>query len=121
MKININLILPRVTDELIKTYSSIYKENEKVKAYSINEDTLEIVEGEGYIASDESYNYHNNYDDSENTLWFEHKYWNREDWNGTWWTPSFAKAKEEQKRLLKEAIDQLAQEQYKFQQMHSIQ
>ena len=45
----------------------------KVKAYSINEDDNSIVEGLGYIDSDESYNYHNNYDDSKDCLFFEGK------------------------------------------------
>jgi hypothetical protein len=44
--------------------------NSKVKAYSINTRDNSIVEGEGRIASNESYNYHNNYDDSEDCMWF---------------------------------------------------
>lgn len=42
----------------------------KVKAFSIDLDTNDVVEGWGWIASDESYNYHNNYDDSKDCMWF---------------------------------------------------
>ena len=42
----------------------------RVKAYSVNTKDNSIVEGEGWIASNESYNYHNNYNDSEDCMWF---------------------------------------------------
>ncbi len=41
-----------------------------VKAYSIDEQNNEIVEGHGSIKSNESYNYHNNYDNSKDCMWF---------------------------------------------------
>lgn len=47
--------------------------NSRVKAYSINRKDNSIVEGEGWIASNESYNYHNNYDDSKDCMWFNRK------------------------------------------------
>jgi hypothetical protein len=43
----------------------------KVKAYSLDLENNDIVEGLGWVASNDSYNYHNNYDDSQNVLWFE--------------------------------------------------
>ena len=42
----------------------------KVKAYSIDLKDNSIIEGLGWIASDESYNYHNNYDTSKDCMWF---------------------------------------------------
>lgn len=43
-----------------------------VKAYSLDENNV-IIEGLGWIGNDDSYNYHNNYDDSEDCLFFEGK------------------------------------------------
>lgn len=42
----------------------------RIKAYSIDKNDNSIVEGEGWIASNESYNYHNNYDDSKDCMYF---------------------------------------------------
>jgi len=44
--------------------------NSKIKAYSINTKDNSIIEGEGKIANNESYNYHNNYDNSQDCMWF---------------------------------------------------
>lgn len=61
----------------------------KVKAYSINTRDNSIIEGEGWIASNESYNYHNNYDDSEDVMWFTN--------SKQWFTLNYEKVLEVQK------------------------
>ena len=47
--------------------------NSRVKAYSIDLSDNSVIEGQGWIASNESYNYHNNYDDSKDCMWFNEK------------------------------------------------
>jgi len=95
MKIEVDLKLPSKYDkEDLKNYLAVFSRT-PVKAYTLNDD-FEIVEGMGKIASDDSYNYHNNYDDSEDVMYFntEQKYW----------TPSLEKIKEIQKENIERAI-----------------
>lgn len=52
-------------DEIKKVIGNSY-----VQAYSLN-DELEIIEGQGRIKSDNRWNYHCNYDDSEDCMFFK--------------------------------------------------
>lgn len=63
-------------------YSSDEKEIFKMKeligksvvdAYSIDRETYKIVKGKGSIQNNGSYNYHNNYDDSKDEMFFDNK------------------------------------------------
>jgi hypothetical protein len=73
--------------------------NSKVKAYSINLKDNSIVAGEGWIASNESYNYHNNYDDSEDCMWF--------DGEQQWFTLNYERVLEVQRENNKIILDVL--------------
>lgn len=72
----------------------------KVDAYSYDKNTGEIVEGTGWVASDNSYNYHNNYDNSKDCLWFNNKQ--------QWFTLDYAEVLEVQRsnnRIILEHLD----------------
>lgn len=72
MKIEIwNLKIPSKYENIIELKNLIGESN--VNAFSIDLDTNDIVEGKGCIKSNESYNYHNNYDNSEDCMWFNNK------------------------------------------------
>lgn len=72
MKIDIWYIKVPSNYENIEELSKLIGKS-KVKSYSIDLTNNEIVEGEGWIANNDSYNYHNNYDDSEDCMWFNNK------------------------------------------------
>lgn len=101
MKIEVTPTLEYRLTTVAKEYMPILGRS-RTKAYSLDKD-FNIVEGEGWIASNESYNYHNNYDTSEDTLWFEtEKSYKAQ----KWWTPSLQKVKElQQSELLKAIVD----------------
>lgn len=88
----------------VEKYLGHLKEKEKYNAYSISDD-YELIFGKGYIDSNNSWNYHNNYDDSENTLWFEwtnkHKTLLKQE---KWWTLSESEAKEELNKRVEDQI-----------------
>jgi hypothetical protein len=71
MKIQIYLDIPSEYENIEELKKLIG--TSKVKAYSLDLDNNSIVEGEGWIESNGSYNYHNNYDDSEDCMYFEGK------------------------------------------------
>ena len=74
MKIDILLYIPS-NYENVEGFKKLIGDS-KVKAYSINKEDNSIIEGLGWIASNGSYNYHNNYDDSEDCMWFnEEQQW----------------------------------------------
>jgi len=72
MKVEINYLKRPSNYEGIEELKKLIGKS-KVRAFSIDLDTNDIVEGWGWIASNESYNYHNNYDDSEDCMWFNVK------------------------------------------------
>ena len=99
--------------DIAERYLKILKEKEKYTAYAVND--YEVVEGIGTIESNGSWNYHNNYDDSVNTLHFEYlnKY-NKKIKEQKWWTLSKEEAEEKcndeiihQISLHKEQIEKL--------------
>lgn len=61
--------IPRWTKTEAIEYLKIFKENEEYDAFSLD-DNFNIIKGKGIIKNNNSYNYHNNYDDSENELYF---------------------------------------------------
>lgn len=70
MKIEHYLNLPYDSGEIVKDYKKILQTKVWYKAWTIN-DSLEIVECEGSIQNNNSWNYHNNYDDSEDELYIK--------------------------------------------------
>ena len=70
MKVESSLYLPSI----YKNIDILKKTNGKqeVHAYSLDED-LNILEGWGKISSNNSWDYHNNYNDSEDVMWFSYE------------------------------------------------
>lgn len=64
MKLSFELKLPYHFGEIVNEYLKTLQFNTKYNAYTLS-DKLEVVECVGIIQSDGSWNYHNNYDDSE--------------------------------------------------------
>lgn len=100
--------LPSARGKIVEDYKRIFeieekyvKTEKKYDAYSID-DNLEIIKGVGVIKSNGMWNYHNNYDDSEDELYFipsrYPRYYNK------WWTPSLEEAKKIQKKLIKKNL-----------------
>lgn len=98
MKINVDYLKTPSKYENIEELKKLIGVS-KVKAYSINLKDNSIVEGDGWVASNESYNYHNNYDDSEDCMWF-----NKEQ---QWFTLNYEKVLEVQKENNKKIIEVL--------------
>jgi hypothetical protein len=100
----------KIVDEYNKIKHSIYLESDYVQAYSIDRN-LDIIEGRGTIRSNGSWNYHNNYDDSEDVLYFRPDIWSpgvkiREDagYQESWWTTSYEEVRKIQKRLVSDNL-----------------
>ena len=105
-----------ILEKIAEQYLKVIPLKHRVKAYTVKpiKDTFKrgvikgyvVVEGEGYIASNGSWNYHNNYDDSEPTLWFVFP-----DAKGSieqqWWSVSKEEADLRCASLLKEEIEKL--------------
>lgn len=98
--------------DIAERYLKILKEKEKYTAYAVND--YEVVEGIGTIESNGSWNYHNNYDDSVNTLHFQWDIKNYPRKEIKWWTLSKEEAEEKcnaeiihQISLHKEQIEKL--------------
>ncbi len=68
MEINYHILKPNPFGKIVKNYLKVLKENTEYPAWTIN-DKLEVVKCIGMIANDGSWNYHNNYDDSEDVLY----------------------------------------------------
>ena len=83
------------TEERLKNFNL----DTKYDGYTLN-DELEIVKCECSIENDGMWNYHNNYDSSQNVLKVgdEHK----------WWTPNKKEIKKIQKKHLKKALKVLS-------------
>jgi len=70
LKIEHYLNLPYDSGEIVKDYKKILQTKVWYKAWTIN-DSLEIVECEGSIQNNNSWNYHVNYDNSEDELYIK--------------------------------------------------
>lgn len=69
MEIKFNVQLPPYWGTSVnELYNEGYKENELIKGWTIK-DNLELIPCEGKIATNDHWNYHHNYDNSENVLW----------------------------------------------------
>ncbi len=86
MKIDKTPALPWVNKKLVDKYLKLLSRETEYQAYSIDDD-YNVIEGKGSIGSNGSYNYHNNYDDSEDTLIFTYKNkYGHENTAQKWWT-----------------------------------
>lgn len=68
MEVKFNIKLPINRGKIVEDYLKVLKENTKYSAWTINDD-LEVVPCDGIIRNNESWNYHNNYDNSESELY----------------------------------------------------
>ena len=59
---------PQTSGDIVNDYLKVLEENKEYDAWTINE-RLEVIECKGSIKNNESWNYHNNYDSSENELY----------------------------------------------------
>lgn len=67
MKLEHRVSLPYNDRTIVKQYLTVLKADVKYPAFTVN-DRLELEECQGIIGNNGSYNYHNNYDDSEDEL-----------------------------------------------------
>jgi hypothetical protein len=68
MELKHYLSTPLKYGEIVKDYLKVLKEKTEYDAWTLN-DQLEIVKCKGLIENNGSWNYHNNYDDSENEMY----------------------------------------------------
>jgi hypothetical protein len=68
MELKYYLSRPSTHGNIVNDYLKVLKEGTQYNAWTINE-KLEVVECKGLIENNGSWNYHNNYDDSENELY----------------------------------------------------
>lgn len=71
----IEIDLPLTRGKIVEDYLKVLELNNEYAAFTVDDD-LNIVNCKGSISSDGSWNYHNNYDDSENVMFvkFENNY-----------------------------------------------
>lgn len=67
MELKYCILTPSTRGQLVKDYLKILKDNTEYDAWTLN-DKLEVVKCKGIIENNGSWNYHNNYDDSENEM-----------------------------------------------------
>lgn len=100
MKYKLNL--PSYSGEVVEERLKVLETNKVYEGYTLNE-KLEIVKVVGCsIENNGNYNYHNNYDNSENVLKV----------NGLtkWWTVKESEIKTIQKKHIDEALDKINEE-----------
>jgi hypothetical protein len=68
MELKHKVILPSNRGQIVEDYLKVLKANTEYPVFTLDDD-LEIIECKGLIANNGSWNYHNNYDDSENVLY----------------------------------------------------
>ncbi len=68
MELKIHLKTPPTYGDIVDNYLKVLEENKEYDAWTINE-AFEIIECKGSIRNNESWNHHNNYDNSENELY----------------------------------------------------
>lgn len=95
------LELPYHYGEVVKERLKVLELDKKHEGFTLNE-KLEIVKVECSIENDGSWNYHNNYDDSENVL--------KVGSVSKWWTLSETEIKQIQKEHLDNSIKLLTDE-----------
>jgi len=68
MEIKHYLSTPPKCGKIVEDYLKVLKEKTEYDAWTLNE-KLEVVKCKGIIENNGSWNYHNNYDDSENEMY----------------------------------------------------
>ncbi len=68
MELKYYLSTPPKCGKIVEEYLKLLKENSEYDAWTLN-DKLEVVACKGLIENNGSWNYHNNYDNSENELY----------------------------------------------------
>lgn len=68
MEIKHYLSTPSKYGKIVEDYLKVLKEKTEYDAWTLNE-KLEVVKCKGIIENNGSWNYHNNYDDSENEMY----------------------------------------------------
>lgn len=68
MKIEYDIKLPSTVGKIVNLYLKTLEKNVKYEAFTID-DKLNVIECKGIIENNENYNFHNNYDNSENELY----------------------------------------------------
>jgi hypothetical protein len=68
MELKNYLSTPSKNGQIVEDYLKVLKVDVEYPAFSLN-DKLEIIECKGIISNNGSWNYHNNYDDSQNELY----------------------------------------------------
>ena len=107
MKIDLRPNLPYPSDELTKKYLTLFQANEQYDAYTLDE-SFNIVKVKGSIENNESYNYHNNYDDSRDSLYFRID--EKASRLNKYWTVSYKEIKELQKLEIDKALKEINDE-----------
>lgn len=105
MELRQQLKLPPYYGEIVDKYLNVLEDNVYYDVYTID-DELRIVHCKGIIQNNGHYNYHNNYDNSENNLFVKlnNKVQSR------WFTLNEKEAKEVQQKLIQEWLLVLNQE-----------
>ena len=75
--VRFNIKLPYITKELVDSYKKVLEVGKEYNVYTLDDD-INIIECKGFIKSDGSWNYHNNYDDSQDTLFILNRFNNQE-------------------------------------------
>ena len=94
MELRFTIETPHKADSaIIDLYLKIYDKKQEIVAYAISDD-LKLIEGLGKIDTDNSWDYHNNYDDSKDVLFFKtvDKNFNTNKWHEKRWSPNKQKA-----------------------------
>lgn len=68
MELKNYLSTPSKYGKIVENYLKVLKEKTEYDAWTLN-DKLEVVKCKGLIENNGSWNYHNNYDDSENEMY----------------------------------------------------
>lgn len=83
--------------KIVDDYKKVLQVDEEYNAYTINKD-CEIVKCKGLISNNGAWNYHNNYDTSEDELYV--KFMGSNHKKEQWWTLSEKEALEKQKEVI---------------------
>lgn len=102
MKVVYDLNLPSYYGKVVEERLKLIDLNKKYSGYTLLDDLSIIESHECSIGSDGSYNYHNNYDDSQNVL--------KVDGIHKWWTFSEDEIGELQKSIIDKEVIELKQE-----------
>lgn len=100
-RVDYEINLPSHRGKVVEDRLKVLELDKKYEGFTLNED-CEIIQCKCKIKSDGSWNYHKNYDDSENVLMVDGEH--------RWWTLNESEIKKVQKENLDRIIDSLTQE-----------